>query len=170
MRADLAAALLHSPKILFLDEPTIGLDIVAKEKLRTFIKEINKKLKVTVLLTTHDMSDLEKLCDRMMIIDFGHAIYDGSVDDIRKKYGTNRILIIEFEEHIPDIDVPNAKLIKSEGKRKWYQFNRVTTSPSNLINFLGSKYSITDLTVDEPEIEEMVRNIYQGKYTTSEVF
>jgi ABC-2 type transport system ATP-binding protein len=169
MRADLAAALLHNPKILFLDEPTIGIDIVAKERLRAFIREINREQKVTVMLTTHDMGDIEKLCSRMIIIDDGQAIYDGSVEQIRSQYGTSRTLIIEFENEISDFDVPHAELIKSEGNKKWFRFNRFTTSPSTLITHIGSRFPIIDLTVKEPEIEEMVRTIYQGEAVEEKV-
>lgn len=165
MRADLSAALLHNPRILFLDEPTIGVDIVAKERLRTFIREINRDQKVTVLLTTHDMGDIEKLCSRMMIIDQGRVIYDGSVEQIRTQYGTTRTLVIEFEDNTEDFEVPQAVLIKSEGNKKWFSFNRFDTSPSELISYIGSRFHIIDLTVMEPEVEEMVRNIYQGKTT-----
>jgi ABC-2 type transport system ATP-binding protein len=165
MRADLAAALLHNPRILFLDEPTIGVDIVAKERLRTFIKEINRDQKVTVLLTTHDMGDIEKLCSRMMIVDHGRVIYDGSVEQIRTQYGKTRTLVIEFEKELDDFDVPHSVLLKSEGSKKWFGFNRLDTSPSELISYIGSRFPIIDLTVLEPEVEEMVSSIYQGKTT-----
>lgn len=162
MRSDLAAALLHNPNLLFLDEPTIGVDIVAKEKLRNFIQEINRERKVTVLLTTHDMADIEKLCSRMIIIDHGRVIYDGTVDQIRKQYGKNRTLVVEFEQEVPDFEVPNAALTLSEGRVKHFTFNRLETSPSELIMWIGAHYPLVDLTVKEPEIEEMVRNIYEG--------
>ncbi|WP_144936212.1 ATP-binding cassette domain-containing protein [Paenibacillus sp. 32O-W] len=163
MRADLAAALLHSPKILFLDEPTIGVDVVAKERLRAFIKEINREQKVTVLLTTHDMGDIEKLCSRMMIIDRGEVIYDGDIEEIRMKYGEYRTLVIQFEQPVADFNVKGAELVKSDGTKKWFKFNRNEASPSELITLIGACYPIKDLTVEEPEIEEMVRSIYEGK-------
>ena len=162
MRADLAASLLHNPRILFLDEPTIGVDIVAKERLRNFIKEINHDQKVTVLLTTHDMTDIEKLCSRMMIIDKGHIIYDGSVDNIRSQYGKTRTLVIEFEADVLDFQIPNAELVKSEGVKKWFRFDRNATSPTELITYISTRYPIIDLTVEEPLIEDMVRSIYLG--------
>jgi ABC-2 type transport system ATP-binding protein len=169
MRADLAAALQHDPKILFLDEPTIGVDIVAKDRLRTFIREINREFKVTVLLTTHDMGDIEKLCSRMLIIDHGQVIYDGSVEQIRNTYGGSRTLVIEFEEEAADFSVPHAELVKSEGRKKWFRFNRLEASPSDLITYIGSRYPIVDLTVEEPEIEQLVRSIYQGQGQRAEV-
>jgi ABC-2 type transport system ATP-binding protein len=163
MRADLAAALLHNPRILYLDEPTIGVDIVAKQRLREFIKEINQDQKITVLLTTHDMGDIEKLCNRMMIVDHGKLIYDGGVDQIRRTFGMERTLIVEFEEELADFAVPGATLIQSEGRRKWFQFHRLQTTPSALITAIAEKHNIIDLEVVEPEIEDMVRNIYNGE-------
>ena len=162
MRSDMAAALLHSPRLLFLDEPMIGVDVVAKERLRTFIHEINRDRKVTVLLTTHDMVDIEKLCPRIMIIDHGKLVYDGSLEAIRSRYGTERRLMVEFEADTPDFEAPYARQVKSDGRKKWFAFNRAETSPSALIAFISSRYPILDLTVEEPEIESIVRRIYQG--------
>jgi len=163
LRADMAAALLHNPRLLFLDEPMIGVDVVAKERLRNFIQEINRDQKVTILLTTHDMVDIEKVCSRIMIIDHGHIVYDGSLAQIRNQYGKQRKLVVEFEEAVPDFSEPNAALVKSEGRKKWFAFNRFETSPSTLIANISSRYPILDLAVEEPEIEEIVRTIYQGK-------
>ncbi len=162
MRSDIAAALLHNPKILFLDEPTIGLDVIAKEKLREFIKTINVEKKVTVLLTTHDMKDIEKLCSRMIIIDHGRIIYDGSVEEIRRQYGTTKTIVIEFENAVSDFAVPNAKLVKSTANKKWFQFNRLETSSTDLVSYIGSLYPVTDLSVEDQDIEEIVRMVYRG--------
>jgi ABC-2 type transport system ATP-binding protein len=163
LRADMAAALLHNPRLLFLDEPMIGVDVVAKERLRNFIHEINRDQKVTILLTTHDMVDIEKVCSRIMIIDHGRIVYDGSLAQIRNQYGKQRKLVVEFEEDVPDFSEPNAALVKSEGRKKWFAFNRFETSPSTLIANISSRFPILDLAVEEPEIEEIVRTIYQGK-------
>ena len=163
LRADMAAALLHDPRLLFLDEPMIGVDVVAKERLRAFIKEINRDRKVTILLTTHDMTDIEKVCSRIMIIDHGHIVYDGTLEQIRAEYGKQRKLIVEFEEEVQDFSAPHAVLVKSEGRKKWFAFNRFETSPSTLIADISARYPILDLAVEEPEIEEIVRTIYRGK-------
>ncbi|HEU0294865.1 MAG TPA: ATP-binding cassette domain-containing protein [Anaerolineales bacterium] len=163
LRADMAAALLHSPRLLFLDEPMIGVDVVAKERLRTFIKEINRDQKVTILLTTHDMTDIEKVCSRIMIIDHGRIVYDGSLEQIRAEYGKQRTLVVDFEEQVQDFAAPHAVITKSEGRKKWFAFNRFETSPSTLIADISSRYPILDLAVEEPEIEEIVRTIYRGK-------
>jgi ABC-2 type transport system ATP-binding protein len=161
LRADLAAALLHNPRLLFLDEPMIGVDVVVKERMRTFIKEINHDRKVTILLTTHDMTDIEKVCSRIMIIDHGHIVYDGNIEQMRGQYGTQRTLVVEFEEDVPDFSVPHATLTKTEGRKKWFAFNRFETNPSSLIAYVSAQHPIIDLAVEEPEIESIVRTIYQ---------
>jgi len=168
MRADMAAALLHNPRILFLDEPMIGVDVVVKERLRTFIQEINREQKVTILLTTHDMVDIEKVCSRIMIIDHGRIVYDGNIDQMRAQYGKQRTLVVEFEEAIPDFSAPHATLTKSEGRKKWFAFNRFETTPSTLITHISAQFPILDLAVEEPEIESIVRTIYQGQTETVE--
>jgi ABC-2 type transport system ATP-binding protein len=141
----------------------IGVDVVVKERLRTFIQEINRDQKVTVLLTTHDMVDIEKVCSRIMIIDHGRIVYDGNLEQIRAQYGARRTLVVEFEEDMPDFTAPSATLVKSEGKKKWLAFNRFETSPSALIADISARFPILDLSVEEPEIEEIVRTIYQGR-------
>ena len=105
MRADICAALLHDPKLLFLDEPTIGLDVVAKERIRRFIEHINQARGITVLLTTHDLSDVEKLCKRVMIIDHGKLLYDGKLNSLRKRFGEKRQLIVDFVEEYEIISI-----------------------------------------------------------------
>jgi ABC-2 type transport system ATP-binding protein len=157
----MAAALLHNPRLLFLDEPMIGVDVVVKERLRTFIKEINRDQKVTILLTTHDMTDIEKVCSRIMIIDHGHIVYDGNIEKMRAQYGTQRTLVVEFEETFPDFSAPNTTLTKTEGRKKWFTFNRFETNPSTLIAYVSAQHPILDLAVEEPEIESIVRTIYQ---------
>ncbi|MBO9599793.1 MAG: ATP-binding cassette domain-containing protein, partial [Cohnella sp.] len=109
MRADIAAALLHDPEILFFDEPTIGLDVVAKEKIREFITFVNREKGTTMLFTTHDMDDIERTCNRMIIIDKGTKIYDGTVEDIKRTYGNDRIMVVEFGEKADPIYIPGVE-------------------------------------------------------------
>ncbi len=163
MRADLAAALLHDPDIVYLDEPTIGLDVVAKEKIREFIKEINKERGVTVILTTHDMQDIEKICERMILIDKGTVIYDGPVAQIKERFGKSRTLVVDLEPNgFGDrLEIAGAEQIKREGNKFWLRFNRDEISASQLIARVSEKYSIVDLTVEEPEIEGIISRIYQ---------
>lgn len=161
MRADIAASLLHDPLILFLDEPTIGLDVLAKERMRQFITEINRERGVTVILTTHDMSDIEKLCRRMILIDNGQVMYDGELVLIKDLFGKERVLIVDLEGETDSFSVAGAQLVKEEGNRKWLRFNRELTTASQLINRISEKYEIKDLTIKDTEIEEMIRHIYE---------
>ncbi|MFZ5944780.1 MAG: ABC transporter ATP-binding protein [Bacillota bacterium] len=160
MRADIAASLLHDPAILFLDEPTIGLDVVAKEKMRRFIQEINRERGVTVILTTHDMSDIEKLCKRMILIDKGKIMYDGELARIKEVFGSDRILIIDLEGDTP-FGEKGVELIREEGRRKWLRFNRDEISSAQLLAEIANKYEIKDLIIQEPEIDYIIRKIYE---------
>lgn len=162
MRADIGAALLHDPEIIFFDEPTIGLDVVAKEKIREFIRYINKEKGTTMLFTTHDMQDIEKTCQRMIIIDNGITIYDGTVEQIRDRFGKSRTLVVDFAGEVGKIDIPGVEIVKEEDHKKWIKFQKDEVQVSNLIYELTQKYSIADLTIQEPEIEGIIREIYQG--------
>ncbi|MDF1507266.1 ATP-binding cassette domain-containing protein [Robertmurraya sp. DFI.2.37] len=161
MRADIAASLLHDPPILFLDEPTIGLDVVAKEKMRTFIQEINKEKQVTVILTTHDMEDIEKLCQRMVLIDHGQKVYDGDILAVKERFGKMRTLVVDLEDADKSFAVKNGELCKQEGNRYWLRFNGNEVSASDLITQISQTHNIKDLTVEEPEIESIISRIYQ---------
>jgi ABC-2 type transport system ATP-binding protein len=169
MRADLAAALLHDPVILFLDEPTIGLDVVAKERIRQFILHVNRERGTTVLLTTHDLSDVEKLCERVMIIDHGKLLFDGKLNTLQNRFGGKRELSVDFAESYPDITVPGADIQSNEGLRATYQFDRGTLSASELIRRLTGRYRIVDLSVREPDIEATVRRIYEERLLEEEL-
>lgn len=162
MRADIAAALLHDPEILFFDEPTIGLDVVAKEKIREFITFVNREKGTTMLFTTHDMDDIEKTCNRMIIIDKGTKIYDGTVEDIKRTYGNDRIMVVEFGEKADSIYIPGVELIDAKDNRMWLKFHKDEIQASLILNRLTQKYSISDFTVQEPEIEGIIRDIYLG--------
>ena len=165
MRGDLAAALLHDPEILFLDEPTIGLDVVAKHRIRDFLRRINRERGVTVLLTTHDMADVEQLCSRLLIIDHGHVLYDGSLEQIRDRFGTERTLVVDLDESAgagsTPLEVPYAVQVKADGPRRWLRFNRAETTAAGLIAAVAARYRLSDLTIEEPEIEAIIRRIYE---------
>jgi ABC-2 type transport system ATP-binding protein len=168
MRADICAALLHNPDILFLDEPTIGLDVVAKERIRKFIQHINRERGTTVILTTHDLSDVEKLCDRVMIIDHGKLLYDGSLRSLKERFGGQRELVVDFAELYSTPQIPDAKIVEVEGSRVTYQFPRHVITASELIGRISAQYRIRDLEVREPEIEATIRRIYEKKLLAAE--
>lgn len=165
MRAELAAALLHDPAILFLDEPTIGLDVVARERIRQFLERINRERGVTVILTTHDLNDIERLCQRVILIDHGRVIYDGALETLRERFGRWRILTVDLErDDATDdtLEAPGADVIERNGTRFRLRFDRDATTAAALIAYLSSRYPIRDLTLEEPEIEGVIRRIYEA--------
>jgi ABC-2 type transport system ATP-binding protein len=170
MRADLCAALLHEPKLIFLDEPTIGLDVVAKQRIRDFIKFSNKELGTTVLLTTHDSSDVARLCRRVMIIDHGKILYDGGFEELIKSFGGHRFLIVDFAEYYPEPLLEDATIIQREGFSVTYSFKRQQVSASKLINQLSSKYRIRDLEVRDQPIEDTIREIYEEQLLYNQMY
>jgi len=168
MRADICAALLHNPDILFLDEPTIGLDVVAKERIRQFIQHINQERNTTVILTTHDLSDVEKLCERVMIIDHGKLLYDGNLSSLKDRFEGNRELIVDFAETYDHTEIGGARIIERQGSRVTYQFPRSKVTASELIGRISAQYRIRDLEVREPEIEATIRRIYEERLLESD--
>ncbi|HSF83870.1 MAG TPA: AAA family ATPase, partial [Anaerolineales bacterium] len=163
MRADLCAALLHDPEILFLDEPTIGLDVVAKDRIRKFIKHINRERGVTVVLTTHDLSDVEKLCERVMIIDRGRLLYDGKLSSLSDRFAGKRRLLVDMAEDYDGFDIEGAEIVRQEGLQVTYQFERSKITASQLIGRLSARYRLRDLRVLEPELETTIRRIYEER-------
>lgn len=174
MRGDLAAALLHEPDLLYLDEPTIGLDVVAKARIREFLLELNTRKEITMILTTHDMDDIEMLCPRMMIIDHGRKLYDGTVTSIRERFGGNRTLVAVLDpaalaalshdtQGQPVLrDLPHdVQQIHSEGPRLWLSFGREAMPAYELVAWLGARHQLRDVTFQEPEIEDVIRRIYE---------
>jgi ABC-2 type transport system ATP-binding protein len=161
MRCDLAASLLHGPKILFLDEPTIGLDAVSKLAVRDFIRALNKEGKVTVMLTTHDMDDIESLCSRVVILNEGRVFLDGSLADLRKKIAPERRLIVDLQDINGTIADPHAKMVKQEGHRVWLSYNPETTPTTELIHRITMKHAIRDLYVENPPVEEIIAKLYR---------
>ena len=144
-----------------MDEPTIGLDVVAKEQVRQFLKQINAERQVTAILTTHDLNDVEQVCGRLIIIDKGKIIYDGGIDVLKKQYGKTRILIVDLAQPYADIQLEGVNLTRREENRVWLTFDRDTLPASEVIAQLTSRYEVRDLTISEPEIEEIVRRIYK---------
>jgi ABC-2 type transport system ATP-binding protein len=167
MRGELTASMLHDPEILFLDEPTIGLDIVAKARVREFLASVNRERGVTVLLTTHDLSDIERLCRRLLIIDHGRVIYDGGLDSLIERYGKERTLIVDLEEPADPLEVAGARVVRVDGPRQWLRFRRDEVSAAQLTAAVAAQAALVDLAIDEPDIEDVVRRIYEDRSTLS---
>ena len=160
MRGELTAALLHDPSILLLDEPTIGLDVVSKEAVREFLVEVNEEQGTTVLLTTHDLADVERLCERLLIIDHGTLIEDSTVAGITDRYGTERTLIVDLVEPGPPLEIDGARVTRVDGPRQWLRFRRGEVSASELLGRVTALADVRDLSIEEPDIESIVRDIY----------
>ncbi|MEU5543972.1 ATP-binding cassette domain-containing protein [Streptomyces sioyaensis] len=162
MRGDIAAALLPDPEVLYLDEPTIGLDVISKAKVRAFLHEVNAERGTTVLLTTHDLTDIEQLCRRVMVIDHGRLVYDGGLDGLRTAGGGERTLVVELERELPPIEgVPGARTVKVAGPRQWLAFP-ASQSAAPLVAAVAARYPLVDLSVREPDIESLIAELYAG--------
>ena len=166
MRADIVAALLHSPEIVFFDEPTIGVDIVGKETIRDFIRELNKEDGVTMIFTTHDMQDIEKTCNRLIIIDEGSKVYDGSLLELRQQYGTTRQLDVEFGARCEVRPIEKVEIQEPDeqnGRKKRFIFENKEVQINELMNHLLTNYDVKDINISDPEIEGIIRKIYNGE-------
>ncbi len=160
MRGELTAALLHDPEVVYLDEPTIGLDVVARGAVRDFLSEINRERGTTILLTTHDLGDIERLCARMLIIDHGRVIYDGPTAELAARYGGMRTLVVDLEEPAEPIEFPGVEAVVVEGRRQRLTFSGEVVSAADLVAEVASRVRLVDLAIEEPEIEEIVARIY----------
>lgn len=175
MRGDLAAALLHDPELLYLDEPTIGLDVVAKARIREFLIRINAEQGVTVLLTTHDMDDVEALCSRILIIDHGRKLYDGTIANIHERFGGERKLIAVLDTDelsglssdgsgipaLSDCLPQGVRVVSVEFPEIALSFRKDAIPAHELVAWLGTRYQLRDITFQEPQIEEIIRRIYE---------
>ncbi|MFD0673377.1 ATP-binding cassette domain-containing protein [Cohnella sp. GCM10027633] len=161
MRGDLAASMIHEPSVLFLDEPTIGLDADAKHAIRRFILTMNRERKMTVVLTTHDLDDVEQLCSRLLVVNHGKIVEDGPLDAIVGKLAPNRLLVIELSEEVRAPEHAKAKVVKQDGLKVWYQFEKAGITAADLIADLSGKLPIRDLSVQEPDIEDAIREVYR---------
>lgn len=159
IKGDLVAAMLHSPDVLFLDEPTIGLDISSKYALRKFIKEINEKRGTTIILTTHDLGDIQQLCNRLIIINQGHLVEDGNLDDIVDRIAPYKTLVaIFYDENIPSHD--KCEIVYREGNMAKYRFYKKDVTAARLIEELGSKAQIKDVSIEEAGIDDIIKIAY----------
>lgn len=162
MRSDIVASLLHSPDIVFFDEPTIGVDVIGKETIRSFIRQLNEEDKVTMIFTTHDMQDIEQTCNRIIIIDKGSLMYDGSLHDIRSKYGTARRLIAEFNEETKVSPIENVEISEMKDRKISFSFDNNIVDVNRLMHEILDNYNVRDITVAEPEIESIIQKMYNG--------
>ena len=162
MRCEIAASLLHSPKILFLDEPTIGLDAVSKKIVRDFILKINKERKVTVILTTHDMMDIDALAKRIILIGKGEILYDGSLHKLKTTYGSNKSIIVYTKNIIKDIKLDGIVNIQKQDGGYSFVIDSNVLSISNFINYLSKNYEIDDMDIDNESIDNIILKLYQS--------
>jgi ABC-2 type transport system ATP-binding protein len=159
MRGDITAALLHDPEVLYLDEPTIGLDVVSKGRLREFLRALNEDRGTTLVLTTHDLQDIEALCDRVVVIDHGTSVYDGSLAGLHAEGGSSRTLVVDLVDEAPPISVPGASVRRVDGPRQWLSFP-AQASAAPIVAAVAASYDVADLSIQEPDIEDVIRQLY----------
>lgn len=168
MRADLCCAFLHNPEIIYLDEPTIGLDVAVKKKVRDFIKEVNKIRKVTVILTTHDVSDIEKLCTRVLVIDKGELIFNGNLSDLKKRYGRSGRVIFDIKAQNMDMeklkqDLKNRIMnISLTGSKLIIDYNKALINFTTIVKTVLNYFNVEDILYKEDDIEDIVREFYEN--------
>ncbi len=161
MRCEIAASLLHNPKILFLDEPTIGLDAASKIAVRQFIKTINKEKGVTVILTTHDMNDIEALADRVILIGKGSLLYDGQLEELRRQFGSQKTITADFRKNSNPIDIKGASLLSWSPKRVVLSIDAEQVNTSDIITQLSNKLELIDVSIESQPIEETILKLYK---------
>lgn len=165
MRCEIAVTFLHNPKIVYLDEPTIGLDVFVKENIRKFIKDINKEKNTTVILTTHDLKDIEDVCDRIILLDKGQIIYDGGKQEFKDTYGNYAIAEFVINSKVNEItSLEHADILEQTDNRIKLKFMHSETTIVKLINELSNYCKIEDIHVKEAELEEILKEIYKGVY------
>jgi ABC-2 type transport system ATP-binding protein len=163
MRSEIVMALLHDPKVLFLDEPTIGLDVVAKDAVRKFLAEINRERGTTIILTTHDLVDIEEICPRLIMVDEGKLLFDGELRKLRESLGGARRLRLEFDADPGPVVLKRASLVNDAGLFKHYRIERPDVSLVSILAELPEGLPLKDVLVEEPTIEEVIRAFYTGK-------
>jgi ABC-2 type transport system ATP-binding protein len=163
MRCELVMALLHDPKVLFLDEPTIGLDVVAKDVVRKFLATVNRERGMTIILTTHDLVDIEQICPRLIMVDEGKLLYDGALTQLRASLGGSRHLRLEFGSDPGTVMLSGAELVKDEGLFKHFSIDREDVSLISLLSQIPDAAGLRDVLIQEPTIEEVIRSFYLSK-------
>ncbi len=166
MRAEVAAALLHSPRLVVLDEPTIGLDVLSKQRLREFLVAERRAHGTTLLLTTHDMGDVERLCDRILLVDRGSLVFDGTLAGLSRTVGAERIMVVDLASPVGDLlDVPQTRHLGSEGSgmRQRLAFDPERTTAARVLAAVAERAEVLDLAIEEPNVEEVVRRVYASR-------
>lgn len=163
MRAEISASLLHNPKVLFLDEPTIGLDVVAKKMIREFLLEINRTKKVTIILTTHDMRDITELCERIIMINDGRLFVDTSINDFKNSIDSLQYIVVEYQNISNSYDCKCTNIEEVDGNRVKYSYNPSEINSGEIISIISSKNKINDISITSPDMEDIVREIYMSK-------
>ena len=163
MRGDIVASMLYEPSILYLDEPTVGLDVLARGRIREFIQQVNRDTGTTVILTTHDLADVERLCNRIILVDDGRVLYDGSVGALKRRYAPYRTLVVRLG-NAGDLITSDHEITvtRRDGDSVWLRFDPARTAISELIAGVTSRNLVSDLSIEEPELEDVVRQIYLG--------
>jgi ABC-2 type transport system ATP-binding protein len=167
VRGEITAALLHDPSVVYLDEPTIGLDVISKSKVREFLTRINAERQVTIMLTTHDLDDVESLCSRLVVIDHGQIVYDGTIEDLKARYAPYRTVVADLAEPGPALQVPFAEVIQIQGPRQWVRFRQDQATAAEVVSSIVTQAALRDLTVEEASIEDVIRHIYDPTGATS---
>lgn len=169
MRCEIAATFLHNPKIVYLDEPTIGLDVLVKERIRAFIKEINKEKNTTVILTTHDLKDIEDVCDRIILLDKGQIIYDGEKEKFKETYGKQVIaqIIVKNKTSLITTETINDEfeVVEESDEQVKIRFNHDKYTIMDIVNRISNYCEITDMHIEEQGLEEILKEIYRGEIT-----
>jgi ABC-2 type transport system ATP-binding protein len=168
MKCEIAASLLHGPQVIFLDEPTIGLDVVAKQQIRDTIKVLHEREDTTIFLTSHDAGDIESLCKRVIVINYGQVIFDERVSTLKRRYLTRKVVNVRFVERLANgFEMPGVDVLKAGDYGVKLQFDSRQTPVESVMQYLLANHSVADITVNDPPMEEIIRNIYEAPGTQS---
>src|SRR5262249_52073132 len=166
MRGELSAALLHGPEVLFLDEPTIGLDVVNKQAVRGFLASLGQSGDTTLVLTTHDLADIERLCRRLVVIDRGRVVHDGSLEDLHQRYGSQRRVVVDLDEPLTaPLELPGVAVesVQADSRRITYALDGDIATAGDLVRRLAEVATLRDISILEPDIEDVVARLYTSR-------
>lgn len=175
MRAELSVAFLHNPDIVYLDEPTIGLDVLAKKRIREFIKQINQERQITIILTTHDMEDIERICNRLILIDKGKILYDGKIDMFKNNFSEDSVIEFTYNQNSESnnktiFNIDGIKLFNVENGKKRVSFSKRYYTAAQVTRMLMERYDIIDFSINDPKIEDILSKMYTKKLEEEKVY